>query len=311
MMKIDPVTLQAFIAIVEEGSIAKAAIRVHLAPSAVSKRIAEFESHLHAQLLKRSNRGIEPTFTGRALVRHARNVLRGLDELVTEIRDFSSGVRGYVRLFANISSITQFLPHDLKAFLTRHPGIDIDLEEHISSATTRAVAENAADLGIYAQADNEYGLEVFPYRRDRLVLAVPHGHKLARRKLVDFVDTLDYEFVGFHKGGAINYLLLRAASDANRNLKLRFQVTAFEAVIAMVRAGLGISVLPAGTVSLFGRQPGLRTIRLADAWASRQLKLCVRNRKGLPAAAELLVAHLLRQSEAFPAIADRDGSMAK
>ncbi|MBI2509609.1 MAG: hypothetical protein HYV99_06505, partial [Betaproteobacteria bacterium] len=86
---------------------------------------------------------------------------------------------------------------------------------------------------------------------------------------------------------------------------------AFEAVIAMVRAGLGISVLPAGTVSLFGRQPGLRTIRLADAWASRQLKLCVRNRKGLPAAAELLVAHLLRQSEAFPAIADRDGSMAK
>lgn len=310
-MKIDPVTLQSFIAIVEEGSIAKAATRIHLAPSAVSKRIAELEGHLHTQLLIRNNRGIEPTFAGRTLIRHARNVLRGLDELVTEIREFSSGARGRVRLFANISSITQFLPHDLKSFLTQHPSIDIDLEEHISSMTTRAVAENAADVGIYAQADNEYGLEVFPYRRDQLVLAVPHGHELARRKLVNLADTLDYEFVGFHKGGAINYLLLRAASDANRTLKLRFQVTAFEAVIAMVRAGLGISVLPAGAVNLFGREPGLRTIRLSDPWASRQLKLCVRNRNGLPAAVALLVTHLLRKSETFPAIAKRDGDMAK
>jgi DNA-binding transcriptional LysR family regulator len=310
-MKIGPVTLQSFIAVVEEGSIAKAAIRVHLAPSAVSKRIAELERHLRTPLLIRSNRGIEPTFAGRTLVRHARSVLHGLDELVTEIRDFSSGIRGHVRLFANISSITQFLPHDLESFFTRHPGIHIDLEEHISSATTRAVAENAADVGIYAQADNEYGLEVFPYRRDQLVLAVPRGHGLARRKVINFVDTLDHEFVGFHKGGAINYLLLRAASGANRTLKLRFQVTAFEAVIAMVRAGLGISVLPTGTVNLFGREPGVRTIRLADGWAARQLKLCVRGRRNLPAAAALLVAHLLREPEGTPAIADRDGNMVK
>ncbi len=310
-MKIDPVTLQSFIAIVEEGSIAKAATRIHLAPSAVSKRIAELESHLHTQLLIRNNRGIDLTFAGRMLVRHARSVLRSLDELVTEIRDFSSGTRGHVRLFANISSITQFLPQDIKSFLTQHPGIDIELEEHISSMATHAVAENAADIGIYAQADNEYGLEVFPYRRDQLVLAVPRGHELARRKLVNFVDTLDYEFVGFHKVGAINYLLLRAASDANRTLKLRFQVTAFEAVIAMVRAGLGIGVLPAGTINSAGRETGLCTVRLADAWASRQLKLCVRNRKSLPAAVALLVTHLLRKSETFPAIAKRDGNMAK
>ena len=310
-MKIDPVTLRSFIAVVEEGSIAAAAARVHLAPSAVSKRIAELESHLRTELLIRQHRGIEPTFAGRTLVRHARNVLRGIDELVTEIRDFSSGTRGHVRLFANISSITQFLPHDLKSFLTGHPGIDIDLEEHISSTTTRAVAENAADIGIYAQADNEYGLEVLPYRRDQLVLAVPPGHELARRKSVNFIDTLNYEFVGLHKGGAINYLLLRAASDANRTLKLRFQVTAFEAVITMVRAGLGIGVLPGGAVNLFGRDAALRTVRLADAWASRQLKLCVRNRNGLPAAAALLVTHLLREADAFSAIANRAGGMAK
>jgi DNA-binding transcriptional LysR family regulator len=297
-MKIDPATLRSFIAIVEEGSIARAAVRVHLAPSAVSKRIAELESHLHTQLLIRKNRGIELTSAGRALVRHARNVLHGLEELVTEIRDFSSGTRGRVRLFANISSITQFLPHDLKLFLTQHPGIDIDLEEHISSVTTRAVAENAADIGIYAQADNEYGLEVFPYRRDQLVLAVPRGHALARRKIIKFMDALDHEFVGYHKGGAINYLLLRAASDASRTLKLRFQVTTFEAVFAMVRAGLGIGVLPRGTIDLLGREPGLRTIRLADAWASRQLHLCVRKRSSLPAAATLLVTHLLRQPDA-------------
>lgn len=309
-MKIDPVTLRAFIAVIEEGSIAAAASRVHLAPSAVSKRIAELESQLRTQLLIRQHRGVEATLAGQTLLRHARNVLRDMEELVTEIRDFSAGTRGHVRLFANISSITQFLPQDLSSFLSQYPGIGIDLEEHISSVTTRAVAENAADVGIYAQAD-EYGLEVFPYRQDQLVLAVPHGHKLARRRVIRFVDTLDYEFVGYHKGGAINYLLLRAASDASRSLKLRFQVTNFEAVIAMVRAGLGIGILPVGTIELLGRDPGLRTVPLADAWATRQLKLCVRDRSTLPAAAALLVAHLLREHEAPRAISDCDAKLAK
>jgi DNA-binding transcriptional LysR family regulator len=310
-MKIDPVTLKAFIAIVEEGSIARAASRVHLAPSAVSKRIAELESQLRLQLLMRSNRGVEATSAGRNLLRHARNILHGFDELISDIRDLSSGTRGRVRLFATISAITQFLPRDLKEFLTRHPGINVDLEEQISSATTRAVAENAADIGVYSAADDEYGLEVYPYRRDRLVLAVPYGHELSRRKSVAFADALDYEFVGYHRGGGINYLLLRAASDASRNLNLRFLVTNFEAVVAMVRAGLGIGVLPAGTINVLGREPGLRTIPLTDAWAKRQFKLCVRERSTLTPATALLLDDLLRQAGTLPAISNRDGKLTK
>jgi DNA-binding transcriptional LysR family regulator len=284
---------------------------VHLAPSAVSKRIAELESHLRMQLLARNNRGVAPTAAGRSVLRHARSVLHGLDELVMEIKDFSTGERGRVRLSATIASITQFLPRDLKSFAAKHPGIDIDLDEHISSETTRAVAENAADIGVYTEADNEYNLEVYPYRRDRLVLAVPYGHALSRRRTIVFADTLAYEFVGYHKGGSINYLLQRAAAAQNKSLKLRYHVTNFEAVLAMVHAGLGIGVLPSGTVELLGGNPRVRTIRLADPWASRQLKLCVRARTNLPAPAALLFDHLLGKSASDAAIAKCDGGVAK
>src|SRR6185295_556843 len=97
-------------------------------------------------------------------------------------------------IHANISAIVQFLPEDLGAFTQDHPQVKIDLEEHLSNEVLRAVQEGAADLGIYnvAAGGNSHELQTLPYRQDELVLIVPRGHVLARKKAVAFEDTLDF-----------------------------------------------------------------------------------------------------------------------
>ncbi len=78
----------------------------------------------------------------------ARGVLNDLDGIALQMRDFRAGVRGQVRVVANISAITQFLPAELQRFMAAHPQVQVQLQEQISTAVARSVAENAADVGI-------------------------------------------------------------------------------------------------------------------------------------------------------------------
>lgn len=288
-MRLDPVSLKLFVAVVEEGSIAAAAQRSHIAAAAVSKRMSELEALLQTALLSRTNKGVEPTPAGLALLNHARRLLHELDDIVVEMRDWSGGTRGLVRVNANISAITQFLPREMAAFMARYPGVQVSLQERISSQIVAAVADNQADVGIAVVAAPPEGLQVFPYRRDELVLITPAGHALAARASIAFADTLAHEFVGLHTGSVINLLLTRAALDAERALRLRIQVTSYDALSRMVEAGLGIGVMPKAVALQYVASLGIACVALEDAWSQRELKLLVRGYESLPSAARLLV----------------------
>ena len=291
-MKLDPVSLRLFVAVMEESTIAAAAAREHLAASAVSRRLADLEDALHVALFTRSNKGTEPTAAAYALLNLARGVLNDLDGIASQMRDYGAGVRGHVRVVANISAITQFLPAQLQSFMALHPQVDVRLQEQISTAIAQSVAENAADVGILNQG--QYGDRVvqLPYRTDELVLVVPTGHALARRKTARLADALPYDFVGAHPGSAINNQLTRAAAEAGLPLRLRMQVTSYDALCLMVAAGLGVGVMPRGSAALYkGSQP-IRVVTLSEPWAHRQLVLCVRSEESLSSVARLLVDHL-------------------
>ena len=291
-MKLDPVSLKLFVAVMEEGSIADAAQREYLATSAVSKRISELEAALNVSLISRSNRGIAPTAAGYALVGMARGVLQDLDEIALQMRSYAAGTRGHVRIFANISAITQFLPNEIESFLAVHPQVEVRLEERISSAIVKAVAENTADVGLITVGDYGQEVEYLPYHQDNLMVVVPSGHALAKKRTIRFEEALQYEFVGAHTGSAINNALGRAASEAGMPLRMRIQVTSYDALCLMVAAGLGIGVLPRQSASLYLKALKLRGITLAEPWAKRELAICVRAYASLPVAARLLVDHL-------------------
>ncbi|HWF91007.1 MAG TPA: LysR family transcriptional regulator [Terriglobales bacterium] len=284
--------LELFVAVAEAGSIAKAAQQCHTVASAVSKRISDMEASFHTALLVRRSKGVELTPAGHALLARSRGVLTQASQLNDELAEFASGVRGHVRVFANISSIVEFLPAALASFLSKHRDVRIHLEEHVSSVTTQAVAASVADVGIVSEASAAAGLTFVPFRKDELALVVSPGHSLAARKSLHFAEALDFDFVGLHSNSSLHYLLIREAAQSGRSLKLRIQVTSFDAVCAMVAAGLGVGIMPRAAATPYIDSLGLKSITLRDAWAKRKLYLCIRSKESLSSAAREFVNHL-------------------
>lgn len=284
--------LDLFVAVAEAGSIAGAAERCHTVASGVSKRLSDLEDAFGIPLLTRGSKGISLTPAGYALLARARGVLNQAAQLDAEMRSFAAGVRGQVRVFANISAVVEFLPTALAAFLARHPEIKVHLEEHVSSAVAQAVAEQVADVGIVSDTPALDGLTLIPFRADELVLIVQPDHPLASHASAAFADALEFDFVGLHSDSALNYRLQREAAEAGRPLRMRIQVTSFDAVCAMVAAGLGVGVLPGAAATPYIKSLGLISVPLKDRWARRKLHLCIRSTTSLSAAARLLVDHL-------------------
>jgi len=303
--RVDLTSLQLFVAVCELGSIGRAAEREFIAASAISKRLSDLEATLHTPLLYRHTRGVDLTPAGETLLHHARSVLYSLEKMQGELSEYADGVRGHVRVHANISAIVQYLPEDLGSFASAHEAIKIDLEEHLSSEVLRAVQEGAADLGICHAAPGSHELQSLPYRQDRLVLVVPVGHVLARAPQVAFVETLEHDHVGLHTNSSIYVAMHQAALEAGRSIKLRIHVTGLDAMCRMIDNGLGVGIMPARAFELMRGGIGHRLVgvALADAWAERQIRLVARDFSTLPVAARTLVEHLHAGAQARPALA--------
>ena len=301
--RIDLTSLQLFVAVCELGSIGRAAEREFIAASAVSKRLSDLEVALDTALLYRHSRGVTLTPAGESLLHHARTVLFGLERMQGELSEYADGVRGHVRMHANISAIFQFLPEDLGAFSRQHSQIKIDLQEHLSSDVLHAVQEGAADLGLCnlgasVSGHTSFGdvahavLQSRHYRFDTLVLVVPQGHALANRDTIAFEQVLDWDIVGLHANSSIGLVMRAAAAAAHRPLRQRIQVTGLDAMCRMIDNGLGIGLLPDRAFELMRGVGRLQAIALTDPWAQRELRLVARDFDTLPITARLLVEHL-------------------
>ena len=294
-MRLNLHSLQLFVATVTQRSIAAAAEREFIAPSALSKRIAELERLFGTPLLVRQARGVEPTAAGRVLVREARTLLHQAQNLEAKIRDFAVGDSGHVRIAANSAAITQFLSEDLRGFTELHPRIQIDLEERVSALVTRMLIENAADVGVFTSSSDEAHLEIHAYREDELVLIMHDSHPLAAMKRISFADTLEHEHIGLQRDSVVANLIQHVATNANRELRMRFFVHSYDALIAMVRSRHGIGLLPRGALVLYDTA-NVTSVGLIDDWARRRLKVAVRPGEPPSSAARRLLQHLCTSS---------------
>lgn len=296
-MHFDLVDLRLFVNISEQNSLTGGAERSHMSLPAASARIKNLEDNFGTRLLHRTGQGVTLTPPGQALLHHARLVLQQLEQLRGDMREYAQGIKGHLRIFANTTAITEFLPKVLPTFLAQHADISIDLRERLSHDIVRAVAEGKTDIGIVAGNVRTEGLEVLPYRRDRLVLATAPGHPLARRASVSFEETLEFDYVGLPEASAIHAFLLRAAADLNRSVKIRIQVGNFDAMCRMIEADAGIGILPDSAAHRYAKTMAVRFIALEDDWAARNLQICVRSLQLLPLFARQLVELLTAQTD--------------
>jgi DNA-binding transcriptional LysR family regulator len=287
-MRFDLTTLRLFIAAVEEKSIAKAADREHLVPSAVSRRITDLEEQLGMLLLVRLRDGVRPTLAGDELVRRVREITGLLDRIPRELLKTAGDDGEPIRVAANATATVGYLVDDLKSYLGLHPDARVRLEERQSLPIIDAVEEGQLAFGVIGHYSPTDRLRVIPYRQAPLWLGVHPDHQLASRESITFAEALEFELITLTQGTAIHGLALDAATSSGRKAKLPVLVVTYEAMRKMVQANFGIAVFPAPNLLPYKDLLGLRCIPLTDKWANMQLNLVLPKHKLTPAAQALV-----------------------
>jgi DNA-binding transcriptional LysR family regulator len=288
----DLTSLALFLRTVESGSLSKAAELSHIALSAASRRIALLEDEFSVKLLTRTSRGAAPTPAGEALAFHARQMLREADRLKTDMSDYAKGLRGVVRLFANTSALTQYIPKALASLSAQSPDIKIEVQERLSSEIIRGLKDRIADMGVAFPGNHTLeGVRCYPYKVDQLVAVLPRNLRITG-KTIRLADLLDQDMVVLESNTAMLKLLEESAAVEGKPLRIRVQVKSFEAICMMIDAGLGVGILPKVAAEGFSHELRLRLVPLSDPWAVRQMFVCVRDEE-LPASVQRLLEHFL------------------
>lgn len=284
--------LRIFIHVAESSSVTQGARRANLSVAATSARIKALEGQLGAKLLYRDSRGATLTPAGEKLLKHARVIMRQVDYVKSEFAEYGSGLFGHIRIFANTTAVTEYLPEILAQFLADRPAVTVDLQERLSREIVRGVLDGSADLGLIAGPVEAQGLEIIHYSTDRLLLALPQGHELARRPSITLAETLDYPHIGYREGSTLYDLMTSLVDDLGRTLPIRVQLSSYEAICRMIESGVGIGIIPESAAARHRRTMRLVTVPLEEPWAIRERSLLVRELEGMPGCVRDLIETL-------------------
>ena len=302
----DLTDLRLFLNVAEAGNITRGAERSNLSIGAASTRIKNLEATFGTALLSRNSQGTTVLPAGEVLRERALAVFRELEQLHGELQLFNGSVRGSIRIFANTTAITEILPTELSVFLSSRPHIDVELEERLSPDIAFAVAEGIIDMGILAGDVNTDGLDVLPYRRERLALVVGASHPLCNRGTIDFGEVLHENFITLQRESAIYSFANQVAKSHGVSLNIRIKVLSFDALCRMVEAEVGVGLAPTSVALRLKRKYGIRVLQLSDEWADRALRICVRDRRALPTFTRELVDFLASHAPSGQLEAEQD-----
>ncbi|MEJ8826014.1 LysR substrate-binding domain-containing protein [Variovorax humicola] len=291
-MHFDLNDLRLFVAAAELGNLTRAAQRQHLSLAAASARIKALEERWGLALLQREARGVRLLPPGETFLHHARLLLQQTDKLRVELLEYGGGLRGHLRVFANTTAVTDFLPEILPGFLMRHPRINIDLQEKPNALISRGVLDGRADIGIVAGSVDTLGLQAIHFSTDKLMLVTSRKHRFARRKRIAFAETLDEDAIGMQQGSTLQTFLGQITGRLGKAQKLRIQLGSFDAMCRMIGSGVGIGIVPESTARRNLDSMRLALIELTDPWCVRERYLLVRDRATLPGYAQSLVQTL-------------------
>ncbi|MGV3626028.1 MAG: LysR family transcriptional regulator [Archangium sp.] len=241
-------SLKMFVDVVVTGSFSRAAQLNHVTQSAVSQQIRALETRYEQRLLSRSARQVTPTPAGERLFRGCKEILARFTEVEQEIREQATEVSGS----CSISSIYTVGLHELhtiqKELLRAHPRVNLRLNYRRSDQVYDDVILGAADLGLVAYPQPRAGVDIVPFREDKLALVVPPGHALAGKGKVSMQSIVGQPFIAFDREAPSRKGIDKLFRDKGIEITPAMEMDNVETIKRAVELGLGISVLPLPTV---------------------------------------------------------------
>lgn len=292
--QIDVFSLRLFVSAIEERQIRLAADREHIAPSTATKRIQALEDLVGANLLERSREGVVATAAGRVLERRARSILAELDELVTELSAISEQVEGRLVVAAAHSVIIDLLAPVVSAFVAERPLVDLSLREMDNTEVIRLSSAGECDVGVFARVGTADSLDhdVRVLVSEPLVAVLPIGHPLADRPSLTYLDLAAHELIATATMAAA---FEDAARPLGRRASLRYTVRTGEVALGMVRAGLGITVVPQQMIAhAADAEMVVRT--LDEPWAVRQINVVTRGPRATSRTVQAFIDKLVERT---------------
>lgn len=237
--------LAAFVAVAEELHFGRAAERLHMAQSPLSRRIRTLEDELGAQLFERSTRSVALTAQGDALLEHARRLLDEAALAERAVRAAGHGEVGRVSIgFAGASSY-DVLPLLTRAVTSELPGIELVLRgQTYSGQALNDVADGRLDIG-FAAVPVRTGLDARVVRLERIVVALPDRHRLAGQESVALAELASEPFVSFPAAGgsAVRDAAHRACFDAGFTPRIAQEAPDSYTMLTLVGAEVGVALM--------------------------------------------------------------------
>jgi len=264
--------LKLALAIQETGSISAAARRLGYSQPAVSQQLRRVEAGLDVAIVTRVGRGVRLTEAGTLLAARARVVHSELADAFASVADLASGITGHVRVAAFPSASSALVPPILAQMRERHPRIEVTFIEEEPPEASRMLADGTVDLAItfgYEGDSNDphrasvRGLNVRPLFTEPIFAVLPAAHPAAAGEVAAMQDLADEDWIAGCP--RCRGHLLEVCRTAGFVPRIRRETDNVIAVLSMVRAGLGVGLLPSISVAGIGVPDGVRLLATAPA----------------------------------------------
>jgi DNA-binding transcriptional LysR family regulator len=267
--------LRYFVAVAEELHFGRAAERVRIAQPPLSQQIRRLEGELGVQLFDRTKRRVELTHAGRAFLREARQTLAGAEQAVRAAQQASRGEVGELAVGFVGSATYHIVPLALKTFRQRFPKVELVLEELSPTEQVERLRLGEIQVGFFRSVSDDEALKFEWILEERLVMALPETHPLARQKGVHLAKLSQDSFVLFPRaiGPGFYDLIVSQCRRAGFSPRVALEASNMQTIVSLVAAGLGVALVPAscqnfrrvGVMYKAIREPGPKA-KMAVAW---------------------------------------------
>jgi DNA-binding transcriptional LysR family regulator len=288
--------LEAFINLAEQRSFTRAASLSHLSQPAFSALIRSLETAVGARLFDRTTRSVELTAEGQVFVDPARRLLVDAARAFGDMREHAARRRGRVSVAVLPSLAAGWMPAVLARFHAKYPGIELDVADVLSDVCIQRVRSGSADFALASTRADSAELQAEPFCTDNFHVVCRRDHPLASKRRLKLADLAPYPIVQLARSSSVRQCLEAAIYPAQ--LQTVMELDQLSSVAGMVRAGLGLTVVPTLTLFHFD-SPELATKPLDAPELHRQIFIVQRRDRSLSMAAQALHEEVLASRPAL------------
>jgi DNA-binding transcriptional LysR family regulator len=283
--------LEMFVAVAENSSFTLAGQQLHVAQSAISRKIRMLEEELGEQLFKRIKKRIYLTEAGSVLLRYSRRIFQELRAAAVEVSDYAHLQRGTVKIAAGLTACVYLVPPVLEDFLKIYPNIEVLVSTDLTEALVERLRHGSIDLGVLTLPISSPDLEVVPVFREELVVVSSGRHpQLSKRHSISAHELSQYPMILYVKGASMRTLVERFFVETDIAPRIVMESESFATIKPLVEINLGISILPFCAVQAEVRRGELHCIHVDNHTLSRRIGLVFQKAQYRPK----LVAELVR-----------------